>query len=181
MDLEEPRRIGFWKETLDDSYPFAQELVGEYPTEQRESVASYLESCPEHKRSYNGMRLSSFLGYSRCRICGIPNGSCEYWDGSWLWPSGLAHYVRDHSVMLPPDFVAHACRADAIRSLGPETSEYTEKAGDISYWLAWATGQRHPRVAALVDEARQSAVPGGAADALARIASEALRLRQAAG
>ena len=181
MDLAEPRRIGYWKESLDDPYPFAHELVGQYPTAQRESVAVYLESCPEYRQSFNGLMLSSFMGYSRCRLCGVRTGNREYWDGRWLWPEGLAHYVREHSVTLPPEFVAHACRVDAIRSLSPETTKYTEKRGDNAYWLAWATEQRHPHIAALVAEARQSAVHRGDTNALARIASEALRLKQAAG
>jgi hypothetical protein len=28
-------------------------------------------------------------------------------DGVYLWPEGLAHYVREHSVTLPADVLAH--------------------------------------------------------------------------
>lgn len=29
-------------------------------------------------------------------------------DGTWLWPEGLSHYVREHGVVLPEEFVVHA-------------------------------------------------------------------------
>lgn len=52
-----------------------------------------------------------YLGYSKCRICGINNGDSEYilpWnieaDGkieekSIMWPSGWVHYLEIHKVL----------------------------------------------------------------------------------
>lgn len=40
-------------------------------------------------------------GHSTCRICGVPNGSAELTNGVYVWPEGLGHYVREHSVRLP--------------------------------------------------------------------------------
>src|SRR5262245_48523055 len=49
------------------------------------------------------------MGFSCCRFdCGIPDnemGSCDLYDGKWLWPEGLAHYVERHSVRLPDEFI----------------------------------------------------------------------------
>ena len=42
-----------------------------------------------------------------CRICGQENGALELTDGTWCWPDGLAHYLRDHDVRLPQVFVDH--------------------------------------------------------------------------
>jgi hypothetical protein len=53
-------------------------------------------------------RLMSWLGDSTCRMCGKPNGCADYTDGKFIWPEGLAHYVRDHDVWLPLEFVQHA-------------------------------------------------------------------------
>lgn len=33
-------------------------------------------------------------------------------DGTWAWPSDLAHYVELYDVALPPEFVDHVVGAD---------------------------------------------------------------------
>ena len=40
------------------------------------------------------------------------NGNLELTDGTFLWPEGLAHYVRDHDVRLPTAFVEHILQQD---------------------------------------------------------------------
>jgi hypothetical protein len=55
------------------------------------------------------------LGWSECRICGAENGSGERVDGSYLWPDGLAHYVRDHAVRLPREFIVHVLEQQVDR------------------------------------------------------------------
>lgn len=58
-----------------------------------------------------GQMSRRFMGASRCRICCAPNGGGdERTDGVYIWPSGLAHYVEEHGVRLPHEFVAHALR-----------------------------------------------------------------------
>jgi hypothetical protein len=32
-------------------------------------------------------------------------------DGVYCWPEGLAHYVKEHDVRLPDEFVTHVARA----------------------------------------------------------------------
>ncbi len=49
----------------------------------------------------DGLVLRAAAGYSSCRICGVPNGSTELTNGLYVWPEGLGHYVRKHSVRLP--------------------------------------------------------------------------------
>lgn len=49
----------------------------------------------------------AYMGYSRCRLCGIENGDLELTDGQYVWPDGLSHYVREHGVRLPASFEAH--------------------------------------------------------------------------
>ena len=51
------------------------------------------------------------MGYSPCRICGQQNGALELSDGVFVWPDGLAHYVSDHLVKPPQEFVVHALAA----------------------------------------------------------------------
>lgn len=48
-----------------------------------------------------------FRGSSQCRVCNCRNGSTELHDGTYRWPQGFAHYVRDHDVKPSEAFVAH--------------------------------------------------------------------------
>lgn len=47
------------------------------------------------------------MGCSKCRICGKDNGSAEFTDLVYLWTEGLSHYVKDHDVKLPLEFLNH--------------------------------------------------------------------------
>jgi len=78
------QRIGYWKESLGDAYPLAEEVAGALPAHQRDAVAKYIE----------GGRLTrcTSMGHSQCRLgCPGANGSDEQTDGKWIWPSGLVH------------------------------------------------------------------------------------------
>ncbi|MEV4556282.1 hypothetical protein AB0K51_04695 [Kitasatospora sp. NPDC049285] len=61
-------------------------------------IADYLD---------HGQVAASWMGASRCRLCSRSNGSRDLTDGYYLWPEGLAHYVLDHGVRLPAEFVDH--------------------------------------------------------------------------
>lgn len=76
----------------------------DWDAEEREAVALYLEAGAS---SASTLDIGVALGFSTCRICGKSNGSLELVDSSYLWPEGLAHYVRGHSVRLPREFVDH--------------------------------------------------------------------------
>jgi hypothetical protein len=95
--------IGYWiTELRDEAYCAPQELVGEMPREIRNCVAEYLDA---------GVHCIQYGGCSWCRFhCGKPSqemGSGERTDGRWVWPDGLSHYVRDHGIILPDEFVSH--------------------------------------------------------------------------
>lgn len=73
-----------WKERYPDLY---------------RALCSYLRAHPEY---------NAYKGWSTCRICGKPNGSREFTDGSYYWPEGLVHYVEDHDVVIPDSqFLLH--------------------------------------------------------------------------
>jgi hypothetical protein len=48
-----------------------------------------------------------YRGISRCRVCGCANGSDDYGDGTYTWPSGLAHYLIEHHLRPPDEFIRH--------------------------------------------------------------------------
>jgi hypothetical protein len=51
------------------------------------------------------------LGIEKCQICGEHITGSEKFDGSYVWPDGLTHYVREHSVRLPREFLDHCSPA----------------------------------------------------------------------
>ena len=112
MDPSEPLiLIGYWAEPghPDSPYPDPRDLVDhDQPREERAAIVDYLT---------RGLLARAYMGRSSCRICGDPaNGSLELTDGVFLWPEGLAHYVRDHDVRLPTAFVEHVDQQDDRQS-----------------------------------------------------------------
>lgn len=109
------RLIGYWRNEENPQYPDPRDLVDPaWDQEERDVVGTYLA---------NGTISRTYMGYSPCRICGQNNGATEFTDGVFAWPAGLAHYVDEHGVRLPQEFVEHAvARLDAIEALVPDTT-----------------------------------------------------------
>jgi hypothetical protein len=93
------------------------------------------------------------MGYSFCRFgCGIPDrdmGSCDFYDGEWLWPQGLAHYIERHSVRLPDEFIQTMRSHSWQVPVGIEFSPGAKRAAlkKVGYW--WSPDEAalpHPRV-----------------------------------
>ncbi|MEV6207042.1 hypothetical protein [Kitasatospora sp. NPDC051914] len=126
--------FGYWHSPETPDLPDPAALVDpDWEMWERSEVADYLEQ---------GHVARQFLGVSRCRICGEVNGSAEFTDGEYLWPSGLAHYVREHAVRLPERITAHILR---------RTAEWEEVEVDASWWRERAyraTPQEGPLAAA---------------------------------
>ena len=96
--------IGYWKSKYDPGLPDVNDFVDETWTNgiERIVVTDYLS---------RGEEISRARGMSNCRVCGKMNGSTEMTDGEYVWPEGLAHYVRDHSVRPPSDLIEKALAA----------------------------------------------------------------------
>jgi hypothetical protein len=93
------RLLGFWASPGSDGLPDPAVLVDAgWDEAERQWVADYLE---------RGQVAASYMGGSRCRLCARLNGSRDLTDGAYLWPEGLAHYVLEHAVRLPAEFLAH--------------------------------------------------------------------------
>lgn len=94
--------IGYWRGSNDreGEYPHPTDWVDwAWAEGERATVGWYFST---------GTLLHAYMGLSMCRICGRPNGSAEYTDGTYVWPEGLAHYVDEHGVRLPEEVVSHA-------------------------------------------------------------------------
>ena len=113
------RGIGYWRNESRPEFPDPHDFVDSAMDEMfRYEIGAYLR---------RGLHARAFMGYSTCRICGkADNGNEEYTDGTYLWPSGLAHYVEEHGVRLPDEFIRHS----------REVVDSNEQAtGDWSWWL----------------------------------------------
>ena len=161
------KAIGFWITGLhDERQPAPQELVGTMPADQRARLADYLAA---------GMTHESYLGLSWCRFgCGIDlarMGSRDLTDGTWMWPEGLAHYVRDHNVVLPEEFVAHA-----LSKVTPRLPGWPDDDLDIvsmpreiepvdhEFWQQWSSTRRAPQFLERLRSAQRVAEAFAAAD-----------------
>ena len=116
--------IGFWADYSHPYWPHPRELVnGDADEREREELAGYLD---------RGIIVAVYRGWSDCRICGYnQNGHADLSDGAYLWPEGLAHYIREHQVWLPRQFTTHVATRLA-ESRGAEPAIVTTTNAAIS-------------------------------------------------
>jgi hypothetical protein len=121
--------IGYWRSAFAPQWPDPGAFVDPaWNTELRAHVVEYL---------YAGLVPWVSPGHSWCRFW-CPGfgegglGSVERTDGEFLWPSGLAHYVRRHDVRLPDEFVA-AITDRHVPALDPDQS-WIDVPIDTDWW-----------------------------------------------
>ena len=128
------RAIGYWFNVYGPEgshLPDPRRLVDEgEPTAERrqrdERIARYLD---------DGVRINEELGFSYCRFDPDHDvGTCDQTDGTWVWPERLSHYVLEHRVRLPEEFVAFMEAADW--QVPPEVEPSDEVSFD--FWLEWS-------------------------------------------
>jgi hypothetical protein len=104
--------IGYWAESQDplkDRYETKRILLPwpgdfldpEWRGHEKNMVIVHLRDAPN---------VEHWRGFSSCRLCTQHHGSTDKSDGAYVWPSGLAHYVEEHSLRPPPEFVSHIIR-----------------------------------------------------------------------
>lgn len=112
-------------------------------------LASYVSSyvCPlepdENKvMNYlgSGVTFVHWRGLSWCRICNNEfNGSKCLTDGTWIWPEGLSHYISEHSLQLPGEFVEHMKSNEwTIPISSISRPRNVSECYDFSFWLKWS-------------------------------------------
>lgn len=118
------KTIGYWWSEFEQDLPSPSKHVGPYSPEEKQRIVSYLQG---------GDTVHQYRGSSSCRICGCRNGSTEYTDGEYIWPSGLTHYIEDHDVLLPLEFV-EATKGDLDLKL-KNWRGIVHFTSDLTYWL----------------------------------------------
>jgi len=141
--------IGYWIRSLrDEEFPPPQELTTNYAPAVRERVANYLDA---------GAEFEVYRGISWCRFyCDHPNMGCrERTDGEWVWPETLSHYVRDHYVKLPDEFIECAC--SKLPKLDLLEERWQDHSVDQSFWISWCASHRSNSLAPKLKSALQNA------------------------
>jgi hypothetical protein len=135
--MKAPRPIGYWY------YPYRGEEILPHP---RDLIRPGWISAGDKEKLVaclkGGATFETWRGHSQCRFrCGVADtkmGFRDFTDGVWVWPEGLYHYIGEHDVMLPPEFVAH-CRAQAC-TIPPDAMQLIELTHQLNHapWIAWA-------------------------------------------
>lgn len=101
--------VGYWASEREPALPSPE--VVEWHPDLRELVVDFLKAGEVRHR---------WRGFSTCRICGASNGTTCLTDGVFMWPEGLAHYVEEHDVGIPREFLNHIMGNDrGLRDLTP--------------------------------------------------------------
>lgn len=98
------RHEGFWcakeeKDFIFKNLPYPEE--NQIPEEEIEEFLQQLISVE------NTLNKHRYMGYSKCRCCGINNGTGTYFTDVFAWPEGYKHYIKEHKVMPTAGFVLH--------------------------------------------------------------------------
>lgn len=97
-------KVGFWRSqyTLPNSknemeLPNPKDFIDiNWDAKEKEAVITFLN---------NPVKTQGYRGRSNCRICGCLNGSKDFMDEKYVWPEGLVHYITDHNVKVPQEFI----------------------------------------------------------------------------
>jgi len=87
------------------------------------------------------------MGYSWCRFdCGVDDaemGDSDFSDGLWVWPGGLTHYVLEHAVRLPEEFLHHV-RHEAAHPGRKYQLDEGNLAWNYDFWVDWSNEHANP-------------------------------------
>lgn len=101
--MQPDKHIGYWAERQGalSGLPWPGDLIDlNWDRTERTAVVEYLKA---------GNKGPMEFGYAPCRLCDKPdNGGCDMSDGVWTWPEGYVHYVQEHGVKPPDEFIQHA-------------------------------------------------------------------------
>lgn len=100
-------KVGFWRYVGKgilpqyDHLPHPSEFVDEsWAASERALVVDILRNL-----TIPGVDFRQYRGSSPCRFCGERNGSKEYHTNEFRWPEGYVHYVDEHGVKPPQEFI----------------------------------------------------------------------------
>lgn len=124
--------IGYWNSPEQLGEWIDPRGLSETGCNNKELVVNYLSS---------GKFCGGELGYSWCRYCcstpAEEMGAAILTDGAWAWPEGLAHYVLEHNLRLPDEFLEHVGRNGFTVPEDLLETDLVSATLDFDYWERW--------------------------------------------
>jgi hypothetical protein len=146
MSVVSRRKVGFWSSGFADAAAAAVpgkvhgpkspvfHVDASWRADERQRLVRALRALQAHLcDTVEDLRLSMpasaervicFRGWSTCRICRCKNGTQEFVSTHFTWPEGYLHYIRDHSLRPPAEFVEFVFRRCAELGVAvPDTDD----------------------------------------------------------
>lgn len=144
MKHKEPlKAIGYWREPEfpeGERLPEPQDMVDpHWRPDERVLIGSYLRT---------GKVAQQWKGFAVCRLCAPSTGlgSCDLTDGEWVWPEGLEHYVEEHGLFLPDEFIDSMRRHKWMVLISLKEVRQDQRRYDFSDWITWAAAIKTSRL-----------------------------------
>ena len=95
--MKELIHVGYWKCYYKPDLPDPHDFIDKsWDHKEKSLIIKFLK---------NGKVKDAWMGSSECRICGIRNGSECLINGNYVYPSGYVHYIEEHNVKPPQQFI----------------------------------------------------------------------------
>lgn len=98
------RKEGFWCKT-EDRAEFYKEFP--FPKENSGNPDELFLFVKKLKFVQSKVVKQGYMGPSKCRICGVLNGTSSYISARYVWPEGYEHYLIGHNVQPTAGFVLY--------------------------------------------------------------------------
>lgn len=98
------RQEGFWCEEGEQHFLF-KNLP--FPQENTISITDKKDFLTKLHNVEKKASFFSYMGFSRCRICGQRNGTKTFYSNTFAWPDGYSHYIEEHNIQPSAAFVLH--------------------------------------------------------------------------
>jgi hypothetical protein len=121
------RHLGYWRSRQDvpDDLPWPSDFIDpDWDPQELEAVAEHVAA---------GEMAQGYLGYACCRLCGERLGTTCVSDGTFVWPAKFEHYLREHKVKPPQEFIDHALKRTEAKK--GKASRPGGVVAPIVYWI----------------------------------------------
>lgn len=103
------KMIGYWYNDYEQDLPSPKDFIdATWNKKERQAVVEYLNKAKEHE---------SWRWCFNCKFCGKENGSRNLTDGTYVFPEGFAHYIEEHNIKPPQEFIDHVQMKTDLKNL----------------------------------------------------------------
>jgi hypothetical protein len=116
--------IGYWKSLYETEFPDPAKFEDiKWNSKEKAGIIEHLKK---------GKSIANWMGTSWCRFrCREKNmGNSCLTDGIFLFPEKLTHYIEEHNVRLPNEFINHVLNYKKTEIL----NDITEYEIDYTWW-----------------------------------------------